>query len=198
VAHERAHTKESVTALLVEAGADPGTAAQTIAALAAAGLSFAEARAWLCHPTRAYPVATGELDIAGIVETRRQTPIYAIEDGHQQHVLAAAEQFKAASNNERMISRYFGCDLDDARRLTGGDDAKTAVIARIAELLRDSLRKPEHVASVAQTRVPMYDGERMVDLILAGREQDVLADVASGRIDARILLDEGELELYGW
>jgi hypothetical protein len=198
VAPTQRHDMDSVTALLEGAGANPDTAAQTVRALAAAGLSFAEARAWLCHPTRAYPVLIGEVEIAGIAEPQRQTPIYAIEDGHEQHVLAAAEQFKAASREERAISRSLGCDIDDTRRLTGRVPTRAAAIARLVELLRNRLRKPEHVADVAQTRLPSHDGQRMVDLILEGREQDVLADLASGRIDPHALLEDGELELWGW
>jgi len=36
-----------------EVGAGPDTAVATVAALSDAGLSYSEARSWLCHPTRA-------------------------------------------------------------------------------------------------------------------------------------------------
>jgi hypothetical protein len=39
---------------------------------------------------------------------------------------------------------------------------------------------------------------RIADLIVAGREDEVLADLAAGRIDPRQLLETGELHYYGW
>jgi hypothetical protein len=38
----------------------------------------------------------------------------------------------------------------------------------------------------------------MVDLILAGREEDIAAELADGRINLEALLKEGDLDLFGW
>ena len=127
----RKHSRESVTKALVEAGADPDTATEIAGTLSDAGLSYAEAHAWLCHPERSHPVQAGELEIAGVVIPSRWTPIHAIEAGCQKEVLAEAKEFNAASSEEKAISRYFWSDIADARRLTGGDEARAEDIARI-------------------------------------------------------------------
>jgi hypothetical protein len=65
------------------------------------------------------------------------------------------------------------------------------------EVLAD-LGKPEHVADVVRMSLPEHDGQRMVDLVVAGREQDVLAELGSAAIDARRLLAEGEVDPDEW
>ena len=129
---------------------------------------------------------------------RNGLPSTRVEAGHQNEVLREAREFRAASPDERSISRYFWSDIADARRLSGEDVARAADIARIAELLLKALRKPEHVIAVAQTQLPSHGDQRMVDLILAGRERDVLEDLASGAIEPRALLDDGFVDFSGW
>ena len=96
------------------------------------------------------------------------------------------------------ISLHVWSDIDDTRRLTGGNDDRSVLIVRIAECLRTVLGKPEHVADVVRMSLPEHDGQRMVDLVVAGREQDVLAELESGAIDARRLLAEGEVDPDEW
>jgi hypothetical protein len=60
------------------------------------------------------------------------------------------------------------------------------------------LRKPQHVGDVVRTLLPGRGQTRIADLIVAGREDEVLADLAAGRIDPRQLLETGELHYYGW
>jgi hypothetical protein len=186
-------TRADVVELIVEHGGSREVAEAIADALAAAGLSHAESRWWLAHPQRAYAVPTGTITVGGTEYARKQTPVFAIDDGHEEIVREEAVRFAAASEDERFISWWFGGHIDDVRRLTGGDDARAATIRAIAERLRNVLRKPEHVNEVVQTGEP-----RMADLILEGREDEVHADLAAGRIDPRQLLETGELHYHGW
>lgn len=194
----RRHTAATVAELLVAHGADPTMAARIVETLMRAGQSAAEARAWLAHPARGYPVTTGDVEVAGETFPVRQTPIFAVENGAAETVLAAAEEFAAASEDERFIARWFGGNVQDVRRLTGGDAARARVVAQIAERMKNELRKPEHVAEGAQTVLPHPDGRRMVDVILDGGEGSILTEVDARQIDLQALLADGELEFWGW
>jgi hypothetical protein len=189
---------QSVVELLVREGSPPDTAREIVETLAGAGLSGSQARAWLSHPQRAYLVVTGHNVIDGVVLPREQTPIFAIEDGHVAAVREAAVRFAGASGDERFISWWFGGDIDATRRLTAGDPERAAVIAAIARRLQHTVRKPEHVRAVVLTEIPMYGGRRIVDLLLADRQDAVLDDLVNGRIDASDLLENGRLGRSFW
>jgi hypothetical protein len=189
---------ESVVEMLVREGSPPEAAREIVETLAGAGLSAPQARQWLSHPQRAYLVVTGHNVIDGVVLPREQTPIFAIEDGHVPAVREAAARFAGASEDERFISWWFGGDIDATRRLTAGDPQRATVIAAIARRLQHTLRKPEHVRDVVLTEIPMYGGRRIVDLLLADRQDAVLDDLVSGRVDANDLLQNGTLGFSFW
>jgi hypothetical protein len=180
----------SVAGRLTSAGASREVADAIAAALLGCGLSPGEAREWLTHESRGYPV--------GAPMMLSQTPIALIEQGEGDAVLAAAKEFAAAAPDDRTIARLFGCDVAAARRLTGSDPERTRVILAIAEELLERLGAPERVCFVGQTRLPGHGDRRLVDRLLAGEEREVAAELADGRIDARALERTGELVLTGF
>jgi hypothetical protein len=191
-------TRADVVQLVVDHGAPHDVARAIADALARAGLSPDASRQWLAHPTRAYAVVTGRLSIGGFEYPRKQTPVFAIDDGHAEKVLAAATRFAEASEDERFIALWFGGELDDVRRMTGADATRASAIRAVGERLRAVLRKREHVCDVARTVLPGRDGTRIVDLLVDGHETAVLDDLVAGRVDPRALLAAGELHFHGW
>jgi hypothetical protein len=180
----------SVSALIASAGASREVADAIAGALLGCGLSPSEAREWLAHESRAYPI--------GEPMMLSQAPIALIGRGEGDAVLAAAEEFAAATPDERAIARLFGGDIGAARRLTGSDPDRTRVILGIATGLLERLGTPERVCYAGQTRLGGHDERRIVDRLLAGDEDAVAAELADGRIDARALERTGELVLTGW
>ena len=180
----------AVAGRLAAAGAPREIADAIAGALLGCGLSPGEAREWLTHERRSYPI--------GDPMMLSQTPIELIEGGESEAVLAAAEAFAAAAPEERAIARLFGCDVAAVRRLTRSDRRRTLVVLGIAEELLERLGAPERVCYVAQTKLPGHGDLRLVDRLLAGEEDEVAAELADGRIDARALERTGELVLTGW
>ncbi|WP_157591764.1 hypothetical protein [Solirubrobacter soli] len=180
----------AVAGRLVAAGASREVADAIAGTLLGCGLSPGDAREWLTHERRSYPI--------GDPMMLSQTPLELIEAGESDAVLAAAEEFAAAAPEERTIARLFGCDVAAARRLTRSDPERTRAILAIAEDLLERLGAPERVCYVGQTKLPGHGDRRLVDRLLAGEEADVAAELADGRIDARSLERTGELVLIGW
>src|SRR3954467_4386693 len=127
----------SVARRLEAAGAPADVAAAIAGALAGSGLSVAEAREWLGHENRSYPIQLPMM--------LSETPIVLIELGDSEAVLAAALEFAGACAEERTIARLFGGDIAAVRRLTRSDPARTRVIAGIATGLLKRLGAPERV-----------------------------------------------------
>ena len=186
----RRDTAESVSGWIMAAGGSREIADRIAAALLGCGLSPAEAREWLAHESRAYPI--------GEPMMLSQAPLVLVERGDADTVLAAALEFAAAAPEERTIARLFGGDIAAARRLTGSDPERTGVIAAIAVGLLERLGAPERVSYAGQTRLPGHGELRIVDRLLAGDECAVAAELADGRIDARELERTGELLFTGW
>src|SRR4051794_15541781 len=169
----------SVARRIEAAGASPDVAAAIADALLRSGLSANEAREWLAHENRSYPIQLPMM--------LSRTPIVLIELGDSEAVLAAALEFAGACPEERTIARLFGGDIAAVRRLTRSDQDRTRVIASIATGLLKRLGAPERVSYVSQTRLPGHGERRIVDRLLAGEEEAVAAELTDGRIDAREL-----------
>jgi len=186
----RRDTAESVAARIVTAGAPSDVADAIVGALLGCGLSASEAREWLAHENRAYPIR-GSMMLS-------QTPIVLIESGDSEAVLEAARVFAHASQQERTIARLLGADVGAVRRLTRLDPYRTTAIAGIAATLLERLGSPERVCYAAQTRLPGRGEQRIVDRLLAGEHDAIAAELADGTIDARELERTGELVFTGW
>jgi hypothetical protein len=180
----------SVTRRITAAGASPEVADAIAGALLGCGLSAAEAREWLGHENRSYPIQMPMM--------LSQTPIALIERGDSESVLSAALEFAQASPEERTIARLLGGDVRAVRRLTRADPDRTQVIAEIATDLLRRLGDPERVSYVGQTRLPGQGDRRIVDRLLAGEHDAVARELAEGTIDARELERSGELVFTGW
>lgn len=194
----RRETKpEAVVAELVEIGAPTSTAEAIVAALGRAGLTAHDARVWLTDPELAYahdvPWTMGDQVIMLKAGSRSM-----IEQGKADVVLAAAEEYAAASVDERTIARLFGGSLDDARRLTGCSPDRAAVIAGIARAIRERVGADQRVCEVGQTVLVGDEGPRIVDRLLEGDEAAVRDELASGAIDPKRLLREQPLHFTGW
>jgi len=132
----------------------------------------------------------------------RQVPTHAIEAGRADAVIAAAEEFAAATPDERYISQTLVCELDGVRRLTHGDPDRTAMVVDIARRLKTALRKEVHVNEVVQQVLSgsLLEGDqtRLVDWMLDERLPDALEAIATGRIDPIALNQQDALAYYGW
>jgi hypothetical protein len=193
-------TRDSILAMLRAEGATDPDARRIVDALADAGLNPPAMRVWLDHPQRAYAVSTG-VTLAADVEWR-QVPTHAIESGRADAVIAAAEEFAAATPDERYISQTLVCQLDGVRRLTHGDPDRTAMVVDIARRLKAALHKEVHVNEVVQQVLSgsLLDGDdtRLIDWMLDERLPDALATITSGRIDPIALNQQDALAYYGW
>jgi hypothetical protein len=192
-------TRDTVLDMLRTEGATDREATRIVDALEQAGLSPPQMRAWLDHPQKAYSVSIG-IVLAGV--EWRQVPTHAIEDGRADAVIAAAEEFAAASSEERYISRTLLCELDGVRRLTHSDPARTAIVVDIARRLKNALRKEVHVNEVVQQVLSgsLVDGDqtRLVDWMLDERLADALEAITTGRIDPVALNQQEGLDFRGW
>src|SRR5688572_26894655 len=119
---------DSVVAVLVEMGAPSDTARAIVDALLEAGLSAGEAKTWVSDPDRCYPHSV-PWEMGDQVIMLKAGSRSMIEQGKADVVLSAAQEFAAASEDERTIARLFWGSLDDARRLTGCSPERAAVIA---------------------------------------------------------------------
>ena len=194
-------TTADIVALLVDAGAELGTAERIVTALEAAGLKPDRMRSWLTHPQRAYGVTTVPMVIAGREHWPQYPPDRAIQDGWAGAVVEAAEQLAAASDDERFISLNCLCSLDAVRRLTHGDEERAAQVRAVAQLLLNRFRKDITVNEVLQTRLHPRgapDGTRLVDCLADDRLAPTLAALRDGSLDPRALDRERDLDFYGW
>jgi hypothetical protein len=191
-------TRETVHAMLCAEGATPTQADRIIEALEQSGLNPPAMRIWLDHPDRAYPVSTGL--VVDDVEFK-QVSTHAIEAGHAQAVIAAAESFAAATPEERLISQTLLCELEAVRRLTHGDDERTALVLEIAAALKAVLRKEVHVNAVLQQMLSgSFEGDqtRLVDWMLDERLADAAQAISSRRLDPTALHQQDALGFWGW
>lgn len=193
-------TRDTILAMLRAEGATDADATRTVDALAEAGLNPPAMRVWLGHPQRAYTVSIGVM-LAADVEWR-QVPTHAIEAGRADAVIAAAEEFAAATPDERYISQTLVCELDGVRRLTHGDPDRTAMVVDIARRLKTALRKEVHVNEVVQQVLSgsLLDGDqtRLIDWMLDERLPDALEAITTARIDPIALNQQDALAYYGW
>lgn len=150
------------------------------------------------HPDRHHVIPAGEITIAGRPHLRKCAAIDLIEDGEDDTLLAELRRFTAATPAERRIAILFSGSMDDTRRLTGGDPARTATIVAIADLLLKRLRKPQHVDELVRTELSPGSGDRIVDRVLDGDEPAVLAELQDGRIDVDALRRNAMILYYGW
>lgn len=163
-------------------------------------------KAWLAHPQRAYWVYPFAITVAGEEMWPPVSPVQAIEAGDSDSVEVAATPFAEASEHERFISLTFLCTLDAVRRLTDGDWERTAQTVEIARLLLNRLRKDTVVNEVLQMLLVARFGPhaadhgptRLVDCMLDDRLPLVLDDLKHCRLDPVALLEEGDLDFYGW
>jgi hypothetical protein len=186
-----------VVAELVELGAPTDAAEAIVAALRAAGLSDREAHVWVSDPDRAYPHSV-PWEMGDQVIMLKAGSRSMIEQGKVDVVLAAAEEFAAASDDERTIARLYWGSLDDARRLTGCSPARAAVIADIARTIRTRVGSDEGVCSVGQTVLPGTEDRRIVDRLLDGEEEAVRDELARGELDPKRLLKTQPMHFTGW
>jgi hypothetical protein len=191
-------TRETILDMLRREGATDAEATRIVEALEGAGLSPPAMRVWLDQPQRAYAVRIG-IVVAGV--EWKQVPTHAIEAGRADAVIAAAEEFAAATPDERYISQTMLCDLDGVRRLTHGDPDRTAMVVDIARRLKNALRKEVHVNEVVQQVLSgSFDGDqtRLVDWMLDERLADALEAITTRRTDPVALNQQNALGFWGW
>lgn len=191
-------TRDTILAMLRTEGATDVDATRIVEALGEAGLNPPAMRVWLDHPRRAYGVRIG-IVIAGV--EWKQVPTHAIESGRPDAVVAAAEEFAAATPDERFISQTLLCDLDRVRRLTHRDPDRTAVVVDIARRLKNALHKEVHVNELVQQVLSGSfedDQTRLIDWMLDERLPDALEAIITGRIDPVALNQQDALGFWGW
>ena len=111
----RRESPEKVVATIVELGAPAATAQGIVDALLAAGLTATEAKIWLFDGDRGYPHNV-PWEMGDQVIMLKSGSRSMIEQGKADVVLEAAQDYAAASEDERTISRLFWGSLDDAMR----------------------------------------------------------------------------------
>lgn len=193
-------TRDTILAMLRAEGATDPDATRIVEALEEAGLNPPAMRVWLDHPQRAYTVSIGVVLAAGV--EWKQVPTHAVEAGRADAVIAAAEEFAAATPDERYISQTLICELDGVRRLTHGDPDRTAMVVDIGRRLKNALRKEVHVNEVVQQVLSgsLFDGDqtRLVDWMLDERLPDALEAITTNRIDPIALNQQDALAYHGW
>ena len=190
-------TVQDIQRLLREEGASDEDATRIVSALERAEVPPPRMRAWLASPDRAYPVSTGHV-VDGV--DFKQVPVHAIEDGRADVVVQAAEAFAAASPDERFISLTCLCGLDAVRRLTHDNPERTAMVVRIAEILRNRLRKEVLVNETLQTPLSgdFEDTTRLVDWMLDERLPDAVRALETAELDPVELHALDTLFFVGW
>lgn len=196
----RRTTIEDINAWLVSLGASDDEAATITELLGSAGLTPARMRRWL-KPGQSYSIFDGWLaeDVPW-----NQAAEFLVEDGKTWKVIAAAEEFASASDDERYISESIaGGNLDQhVRPLTRGDEARAARVRRVVELLLAQLRTPTRVHSCLQTTFGPGDSPeemvRLVDCLLDDRLEAVLSSLEDGSFDAWHHMEVGQFHGYGW
>lgn len=179
--------------MLLKAGASADGADCIAGLLLGSGLTAREAREWLTHRQLAYPHPLAAQQFGSVSAPMVGGAVWCLSQGHERVVLTSAKDFAAASPSERLIARLFGGNIDDVRRLTHADPARTAVVADIAALLRERLGDPTRVARAAMARE--LDGrEHIRDRIRHGAEAQVLRDLQTGVIDAEVLARSRRLD----
>lgn len=184
----------------MELGATADEAAAITDSLAEAELSPSAMRRWL-KPDQNYSILDHWLrdDVPWMMAAE-----FLIEDGKTALVVAAAEDFAAATPAERFISTSIcGGNLDlQVRRLTRGDVQHTERVRRVIELLLAQLRTPTRVWRCLHTTFGPGDGPedlvRLVDCLLDDRFDTVLAGLEAGTFDAWRHLETGRYHGYGW
>jgi hypothetical protein len=194
---QRRNTTDSAADLLIDAGATRELAHEIVSVLSSAGLPASRIRTWLAHPERGASIQTGTVMIDGEHLPRRQTAIFAVEDGHADLVLAEARRFASATQDERAIALCLGQEMARIDALTGSDARRAATIVHVLDVLKKRLGKDVHVADLVQTEIPAWDRARIVDRFITGREQEVLDALTAGRIDVDQLHKDGMVVL-GW
>ncbi|MDA0169764.1 hypothetical protein OJ998_11770 [Solirubrobacter taibaiensis] len=193
----RRESPEKVVATIVELGAPADTAQAIVDALMVAGLTAAETKIWLLDGDRGYPHNV-PWEMGDQVIMLKSGSRSMIEQGKSDVVLEAAQDFAAASDDERTIARLFWGSLDDARRLTGCSPERTAVIAGIARTIRERVGSDEDVCAVGQTVLPGTEDRRIVDRLLDGEERAVRDELDRGELNPKRLLREQPLHFTGW
>lgn len=119
-------------------------------------------------------------------------------------ILAAAQEFAAASEAERFIpTALSGVNVDlHVRKLTRGDPERAARVRRAVALLLAQLRTPTRVYYCVQTTFGHSgsdaDSTRLVDCMLDERLDVVLAGLEDGSFDAWHHMEAGALHNHGW
>jgi len=193
----RRESPEKVVATIVELGAPAATAQGIVDALLAAGLTATEAKIWLLDGDRGYPHNV-PFEMGDTVIMLKSGSRSIIEQGKADVVLEAAQDYAAASEDERTISRLVWGSLDDTRRLTGCSPERAAVIAGIARTLRERVGKDELVCGVAQTVLPGTEDRRIVDRLLDGEEHAIRDELDRGELNPKALLRDQPLNFMGW
>ena len=192
-------TQDALIALLRDEGAEPATSERIVDALLTSGLSAAQARVWLTNLNRAHPISTGKgMTVRGEWIEFQQVPTHAIEDGDAQAVLDEARRFAHATDDERRISWLLACDMAHVARLTGHSADRAATIRAVLDALRDRLGTDARVldAVFTQPRLgPDTCGPRMIDTMLEGRAEELLAAVTDDEIDLQELRSTGLLQV---
>lgn len=177
---------------LVSAGGSASTAEATVNTLRGAGLTASQARVWLTNSRRGHPVWTPGW-------AWQQVPVHAIGDGHQDIVLAAARRFAAATFDVRELARAFGCDVESAKRLCGGDPQRARTMHDIVRVLREHLSDAQisEVVFVRPRRpgsdIPDRLAPRMIDEMYDGNEEALLHRLRDGEVDLQDRLQNGLL-----
>lgn len=196
----RRTTVEDIRTWLKHLGATADDAAAITDSLEEAELSPSAMRRWL-KPDQNYPILDGWVadDVPWTLAAE-----FLIEDGKTWKVVAAAEEFAAATPAERFISTSLaGGNLDlHVRPLTRGDARHAERVRRVMELLLAQLRTPTRVRECLQTTFgpgnrPEED-VRLVDCLLDDRFDAVLASLETGTFDAWQHLQSGRYHAYGW
>jgi hypothetical protein len=167
--------------MLSSHGADSAIAVAIVEALERAGLKPARMRGWLASSTRAYTVNTGTMVIDGTEYPRGQTPIFAVEDGHQALVLEAARAFAAASPEEREICLTFLCELDDLHAMTHENPVRTQQVLAAARTLLAQLGKDTTVyLAIRGCLDPERSAPRVIDCLADERLADTALAIERG------------------
>jgi hypothetical protein len=172
-------TREQVIAELIEADVAREDAQTALDILVDLGLSVARSRELLLHGERSHPVS---LPVEGFILEYR--PIQALRLDPAR-ALEEVRAYAAANEEARHVADQLHLTMAQVDLLSGRRASRLSAIAEACRLMQNMVQKRGRVGYIARCQHEHYDGRPILDVLFAGQETQLIADLLSGELDLR-------------